>query len=187
MEKEISRQQLLITMFSIFLTGCIMGWVYEMGFYRINDGHFVKRGQGFGPWLPIYGVGALAITILLYRFKNNPVIVFIGSGAVAGVIEFAVGWSLFHFCNGLRLWDYNVEIWNWGNVGGYICFRSILIFSFAGLLCVYIIIPKIYELTQRTERMLLTATTVSLGVLLTIDIIVGYMIRPLTRILIQKF
>ena len=106
---------------------------------------------------------------------------------MAGVIEFAVGWSLFHFCNGLRLWDYNVEIWNWGNVGGYICFRSILIFSFAGLLCVYIIIPKIYELTQRTERMLLTATTVSLGVLLTIDIIVGYMIRPLTRILIQKF
>ena len=30
----------------LFAGGGIVGWIYEMLFYRINDGMFVQRGQG---------------------------------------------------------------------------------------------------------------------------------------------
>lgn len=183
MRTKEDRQQLLVRIFLIFLIGCIIGWIYEMFFYRINDGRFIKRGQGFGPWLPIYGVGALAITAFLYKRKNSPVTVFLGSCFISGVIELAVGWTLFHFAHGLRLWDYNVEIWNWGNIGGYICFRSILVFGFAGLLCIYMIVPAICELTERIKRVFLLITVVPLGVLLAADIVFGYFVKPIMRIL----
>lgn len=112
------KRNLILTLFLIFMVGCITGWIYEMGFYCINDGHFIKRGQGYGSWLPIYGFGTLAITVLFYNKKESPVAAFLGSALVSGGLEFAVGWLMFHLGNGLRLWDYNVEIWNWGNLGG---------------------------------------------------------------------
>ena len=137
-EKEITDQyRLIVTVILVFIIGCIAGWIYEMAFYRIDLGHFVKRGQGMGPWLPIYGVGALAITALFYERHTSPGIVFLGSTLTSGIIEFATGWGLFHFGNGLRLWDYNVEIWNWGNIGGYVCLRSVLLFGLCGLFICY--------------------------------------------------
>ena len=42
---------------------------------------------------------------------------------------------------GKRTWDYNKEILNFGNVGGYICLRSIIVFALAGWLLMYVIIP----------------------------------------------
>ena len=69
----------IITVIGIFLmlyvVGGISGWLYEMGFYRINFGYFVRRGHGIGPWLPIYGFGTLFIlicTFLVREIKNAP-------------------------------------------------------------------------------------------------------------------
>ena len=51
-EKEITDQyRLIVTVILVFIIGCIAGWIYEMAFYRIDLGHFVKRGQGMGPWV----------------------------------------------------------------------------------------------------------------------------------------
>lgn len=173
-----NRYQIIVILFFVFLAGCIIGWIYEMGFYRIDMGHFVKRGQGIGPWLPIYGVGCLAITALFYQYRLSPVTVFLGSAVVAGGIEFVTGWALFHFGNGLRLWDYNIEIWNWGNIGGYVCLRSILLFGIAGVLVVNLLAPAISRLVSGIRRDILTLVVVILAILFVADIVFGYFIRP---------
>lgn len=100
----------------IFVGGGIVGWIYEMLFYRINDGEFVHRGQGILPWLPIYAFGSVFICLLGIRFQNSKFAVFLVSAVVSAIVEYAVGWYLYTFHNGLRLWDYNTEIWNWGNI-----------------------------------------------------------------------
>ena len=51
----------LCYLFLIFLTGCLVGWVYEEIFYWIAEGVLRNRGILYGPWLPIYGIGALGI------------------------------------------------------------------------------------------------------------------------------
>ena len=117
----------------LFAGGGIVGWIYEMLFYRINDGMFVQRGQGLGPWLPIYGFGSVFICLLAVRFEKSKIAVFLVSALVSGVVEYLTGWVFYTFFDGLRLWDYNTEIWNWGNINGYICLRSILLFAFAEL------------------------------------------------------
>ena len=130
----------------LFVIGGISGFIYEILFYRIDLGYFVKRGSTFGPWIPIYGFGAIFIYLFANHFRNNPIIVFLLNCLVTGILEFATGWFFHHFFD-LRLWDYNVEIWNWGNIGGYICLRSVLLFGIAGLLAIYSIAPTVKKIS----------------------------------------
>ena len=49
MKDELSpRYRTMITIFLLVVLGAMIGWVYEMLFYRIDQGHFIRRGQG-GP------------------------------------------------------------------------------------------------------------------------------------------
>ena len=59
-EKE-QKTDSLCYLFLIFLTGCLVGWIYEEIFYWVTEGMLRNRGILYGPWLPIYGVGALSI------------------------------------------------------------------------------------------------------------------------------
>ena len=136
----------------LFVTGGISGWLYEMGFYRINFGYFVKRGHGLGPWLPIYAFGSLMILFAASRFRKRPWAVFLVCAGVTGLLEYLTGWVLYTFFGGLRLWDYNTEIWNWGNIGGYICLRSVLLFGIAGVFLVCIIAPVLIRLVAQFSR-----------------------------------
>ena len=123
---------------------------------------------------PHLAVGGLLILLLVWRLRERPIAVFLASGVIAGVVEFAVGWFLFTFFDGLRLWDYNTEIWNWGNIGGYICLRSILVFAASGCLVVYGMVPALKAIADRVPRKaFLTAAFGLLGLFLA-DILFSY-------------
>ena len=179
MNNELSqRKRTVITIFMLAVLGCMIGWVYEMLFYRIDMGHFVRRGQG-GPWLPIYGFGALGLTLVTYRKKVKPIVVFIITMIGAGIIEFATGWTLYHFFNGMRLWDYNTEIWNWGNIGGYVCLRSVLVFGVFGVLYAKWAVPGFFKMTGKMEKKTLLLIAIPLAVIFFGDIVFSYRIKPL--------
>ncbi|MBP5166634.1 MAG: hypothetical protein ILP09_05170, partial [Oscillospiraceae bacterium] len=65
--KLTERRRILIGAFLLTVIGGIAGWIYEMIFYRIDLGYFVKRGHGFGPWLPIYAFGALGLILVVLK------------------------------------------------------------------------------------------------------------------------
>ncbi len=52
-----------------FFLGAVGGFLWEVLLYLILDGTFVKRGFLYGPWLPLYGTGA----VLFYMLLGNPV------------------------------------------------------------------------------------------------------------------
>ena len=161
----------------IFWVFGIVGWVYEMLFYRLNDGMFVERGQGFGPWLPIYGFGAVFICLFAMRFRKSMPAVFLMSALVSGVVEYLTGWVFYTFFDGLRLWDYNTEIWNWGNINGYICLRSILLFAFSGVFLIYIAVPMIGKLKELLAEKVFRVICIGPAVLFIIDILGGYILH----------
>ena len=161
----------------IFWVFGIVGWVYEMLFYRLNDGMFVERGQGFGPWLPIYGFGAVFICLFAMRFRKSIPAVFLMSALVSGVVEYLTGWVFYTFFDGLRLWDYNTEIWNWGNINGYICLRSILLFAFSGVFLIYIAVPMIGKLKELLAEKVFRVICIGPAVLFLIDILGGYILH----------
>jgi len=171
------RQKTVIAFFLLAVMGCVIGWVYEMLFYRIDMGYFIRRGQGFGPWLPIYGFGALGLTAFTYKKALPAWLVFIIAVVGSFIIEFGTGYVLFHYFDGLRLWDYNTEIWNFGNIGGYVCLRSVLIFGVMGVLFVLFAIPWIRKLVETKKTKLLVTFTAILAVIFFADIIYGYFIH----------
>lgn len=155
----------------ICVFGAIGGFLYETVFYRIAWGYFVKRGTTFGPWIPIYGVGALFMTFCVWKFYKNPLAIFLISFFVTGILEFAVGYVLFHCFNGLRLWDYNSEPWNFGNIGGYVCLRSVMIFGIFGFALFYAVIPSILWIQKKVPRIAFRLISCSLSVLFVCDIV----------------
>ena len=75
--------------------------------------------------------------------------------AVSGIMEYVTGMVLFEFFH-TRLWDYNVEKWNYGNINGYVCLRSVLFFGFSGLFLIYLVIPLYICLLQNVNWNILT-------------------------------
>lgn len=75
----------LCYLFAVFLTGCLVGWIYEEIFYWITEGLLRNRGILYGPWLPIYGVGALAI-YAMKPLKKHPAVLFLLSAAATGAV-----------------------------------------------------------------------------------------------------
>jgi uncharacterized membrane protein len=135
-------QQLVNLLILIMVFSGVFGFIYEVLFYRIDLGYFIKRGSSYGPWIPIYVFGGAAYTLLVYPFKAHPLLVFAMCVVVSGVMEYVTGWVLYEIFH-TRLWDYNTEIWNWGNIKGYVCFRSVLFFGISGVLLVYMVIPML--------------------------------------------
>lgn len=179
MEKELNpKLKTAMTIFMLVVLGAIIGWIYEMLFYRIDMGHFIRRGQG-GPWLPIYGFGALGLTLATYKKRPGPGIVFLITCVGAFIIEFGTGWFLYHFMDGLRLWDYNTEIWNWGNIGGYVCARSILIFGVFGVLYAKWAIPGFFKLKDKIKDRTFLTIVIPVAIVFLSDIVFSYMLKPL--------
>ena len=90
------------------------------------------------------------------------------------VLEFGTGFVLDEVF-GLRLWNYYEEIWNWGNIGGYVCFRSIALFTVAGMFLRYSLLPLLEKLVLKLGNKKAGIISITLSSLFIIDII-AYMI-----------
>ena len=177
MHKKMNKKEEKIVLICwVILISAIFGFIYETIFYRIDLGYFVKRGYTIGPWLPIYATGGILIYLTNLKHKNNPVKVFLTSTIVCGLLEFIVGYLLLHISH-IRLWDYNTEILNYGNIGGYICLRSVLFFGISGVFLMNIVLPLITKIINKYQSKKTEYITIFLGGLFCIDFIVNYIIK----------
>lgn len=166
----------LLIVLMVFAVGGVFGFIFEELFYMIDLGHLVKRGITFGPWIPIYGVGAVLILLFSNRLRHNPVKVFVVSMLVCGTLEYITGYALFRV-GGIRLWDYNTEIWNWGNLGGYVCARSILFFGISALFLLYVVYPLILRVRKKYGEEKFKTVSLALSAAFLADIIISLICR----------
>lgn len=149
--KKILENELLLKINLIAVITGIIGFIYEVIFYKFDQGIFINRGTTLGPWIPVYAIGSILIFFATNKFKTNKLKVFIFSLTISVLTEFLTGFLL-HKIFGIRLWDYNVEILNFGNIGGYICLRSVLLFSVGGLFLMTYIVPKIDQFQKKINK-----------------------------------
>ena len=121
----------------------VFGWLYEYIFYFFNSGMktFYMRGANFLPWINIYATGSLMIMFLTRKFKKKPWLVFLIAFISTGILEYFSGLGIYLLRDGMRCWDYNTEILNFGNIHGFVCLRSVMFFGLSGLLLIYAIVP----------------------------------------------
>lgn len=169
-EIKVDRNIFISIMCGCAVCGGVYGMVYETLFYLINNGALCRRGSSFGPWIEIYGIGALLIYWMCHKFKKSPIKVFLIAGISSGLLEYAAGWGMYHLLDGRRGWNYNTEIWNWGNIDGFVCARSVLVFAISGLILIYVIYPLLLWLSQKMNRKVFMSITIVLGILFAIDV-----------------
>lgn len=131
----------------------MFGWGYEVIFYYFNYGMktIYYRGANFLPWLDIYAMGALLIYFLTYKRRKNPLLVFLISALSCGALEFIAGFAIYECLDGFRPWDYNTEILNFGNIGGFVCLRSVLVFGLCGLVLIYGLVPLCFWIAKKCD------------------------------------
>lgn len=149
--KEFTKEEQVEILLIMMLLSGVFGFIYEEIFYWIDLGYIVKRGSTFGPIIPIYFFGGGLIVLGSYRLRKNPFLVFLINNIITGILEYGTGYVLDHFFH-LRLWDYNNEILNYGNINGYICLRSILFFGVASLFLIYIVLPIVLKGKRRFSK-----------------------------------
>lgn len=127
----------------IFYMGCTVGWVLELFFRRIAHGKWVNPGALIGPYLPIYGFGLTALTVIYLIFRNstlNPIIIILLMGVIMTLIELIGG--LMALKNNVRLWDYSKR---WGNYKGVICPLFSAIWTMIGAFYYFVLAPYIMQ------------------------------------------
>ena len=175
LEKRITSEKLCY-LFLIFMLGCFVGWVYEEIFYWFTEGMLRNRGLLYGPWLPIYGVGAIGI-YALKPIKKNPVLLFVLCIFITGAVEYIIGFAGIHLF-GLRLWDYRGLFLN---ISGIICFRSVISFGIMGLVFHYFLEPIGEKMYKNTPAVIIKTVCFMLVLLLFIDCIMSFLFRtPIT-------
>ena len=130
----------------------------------------------YGPWLPIYGIGALGI-YAMKPVKKHPVLLLFLCAMVAGIVEYIIGYIGIRFL-GLRLWDYRGLLLN---INGIICLRSVVSFGILGIAFHYLLEPAGEKLYRRLSDSVIHGVCLILAVLFLADCILSFLFRtPIT-------
>lgn len=118
----------LAKIFFIFFIYSVGGWIVETIKVSLCEKKFVNRGFLFGPYCPIYGVGALILYIFLDSLTDRPFLYFFVSIVIAGTLEYVTHYvqeKKYH----ARWWDYSNKAFN---LNGRICLENLLQFGIFG-------------------------------------------------------
>ena len=133
--------QHLPQMVIIFALISFGGWVYETIYCSVVEGEFTKRGFLFGPTCPIYGIGALAVWLVLGQI-SNPIIVFFIGAVLATVIEYSTGLFLERRFK-KKWWDYSMFKFN---LHGRICPQASAVFGAFSVTSVFVLVPTMLNI-----------------------------------------
>jgi len=96
----------------VFLIGSVSGWILELNFRTfVSQKKLVNPGFLAGPYLPLYGFGAVILfylSIPQMPIAYRALLFFV----VMTILEWVTGEIFLHFFN-IRLWDYTSQKWNY--------------------------------------------------------------------------
>lgn len=136
-----------------------LGWFAESVYCSLGERKWINRGFLTGPLCPIYGAGAVVMTVFLgplkelplpvnifgVKFSITPLLVFVVGMILADIVEFITSLAmekLFH----ARWWDYSEKPFN---IQGRICLQHTLYWGTASIVFIYAIHPFFSKYAER--------------------------------------
>ena len=127
----------LVNIVLFFFCFSFIGWVYESTLSLVYVGHLVNKGTLYGPWIPIYGSGGVAVLLLLKPIRGRPVLTFFAAMGVCGVIEYLSA-TIIYDATGLAYWSYAGYFFN---IQGRVCLEGLLVFGMGCTAVIYFLAP----------------------------------------------
>lgn len=133
-------------LFWIFVVCCVLGLFIETVYHAIVFGGYQDRaGVLYGPFSPIYGFGAVLMTVALNRFHNKPIaIIFLVSAIIGGAFEYLTSWFM-QFAFGIVAWDYTGTFLS---IDGRTNFVFMCMWGVLGCLWVKLLLPRMLKLVN---------------------------------------
>ena len=132
----------------LFFVYAFAGWCMEVILKYRQYHRFINRGFLTGPVCPIYGCGAVLITLVignLASVESGLVMTFALSFVICGAVEYLTSLVLekiFH----ARWWDYSQKPMN---LHGRVWIGNLMLFGLAGIAIIHLLNPAIYRVLDR--------------------------------------
>ena len=165
-------------LFWVFFVCSVLGLILEEVWHMVvvDPGVYQDRaGMLFGPFSPIYGFGAVLMTMALNRFyKKNPLIIFLVSALIGGAFEVFVGWFM-QTSFGVVSWSYShIRLFGMPDPiavlpGGRTCTPFACMWGLGGLIWIKVLLPRLLKLINMIPWKRRYSATVILTAVMLID------------------
>lgn len=133
---------LFLKMYFCFIVYSFLGWVVQGIYVGFKKRHFVNTGFLYGPYVPIYGFGALIVLFVLAPISANGFFLFFGAVILTSILEYFTSWALqklFH----RQWWNYSKRPFN---LHGRICLLNSTLYGIGALVIYYGSQPYVNEI-----------------------------------------
>ena len=145
----------------------------ECAFCSYNQKKLVyDRGFLIGPYCPIYGWGGIAIYLLLSKYENDPITLFVLAAVGASVLEYVTSYLMEKMFKA-RWWDYSEKRFN---IEGRVCLVNSILFGILGMIFVYFINPFAVDLLHKIPHNILIVISIIIMVIYLADNILSFVI-----------
>ena len=127
----------------LFVIGSVAGLAIEVLYHFALYGEYQSRaGLVWGPFSPLYGVGAILLTLALNWLCHHPgPVLFVVSALTGSIVEFICSWWM-ETCFGAIAWDYSGTFLN---IDGRVNLFFACMWGALGLLWARFVMPTIHS------------------------------------------
>lgn len=169
----------------LFFIYSIAGWVTEVFLKYLEYKRFINRGFLIGPYCPIYGAGAVLITVggkLLSPVDRTWAMSFLIAFVLCGLLEYLTSYILEKYFHA-RWWDYTERPMN---LHGRVWIGNLILFGIGGVFILEDFNPRLLALAHRMGPRLFVAILTAVSILFVADAVMSYFIMNLLKQGVEK-
>lgn len=170
-EKNVKKE--LTILFWVFIIGSIAGFIFEVIVVFFQKGHFeLRQGLIYGPFIPVYGIGAMCYYIVLSKIKiKNKVRIFLITMILGGITEYLCSF-IQEKAFGTISWDYSYLPFN---INGRTSLLHCVYWGIGGVLYITYIEPLLNKMIDKTNMKAFDLITIILSIFIIFDISISWM------------
>ena len=169
----------------LFFAYSFLGWCIEVTLKFFQFHRFINRGFLTGPWLPIYGSGAVLITLAvngLAPLESSVGTTFALSFVLCGTVEYGTSYVMekrFH----ARWWDYSQKPMN---LHGRVWIGNLILFGLGGVLIIEVLDPLFLGLIGSLSLLRRQILAGVLGSVFLADYIMSHFVLKLVKTGVER-
>lgn len=171
-------------LFLLFFIYAVIGYIIEVTMVSINTKKLtLSRGFLIGPYIPIYGMGAICMVRLLSKYENDLLVLFIMSTLICTILEYLTSLVMEKVFK-LRWWDYSHMNFN---INGRVCLTNSILFGLGGIIIIRFINPIIEKILLKQPYWLTILLSVSFFIIFMIDFIISVIAMFNLKLEVKKY
>lgn len=149
---------------------CFVGWCFESSYVSACKRKLINRGFMRGPFLPLYGSGAIMMLVVSMPVRDNLFLVYIAGCLGATALEYITG-VIMEALFKVRYWDYSNKKFNFQ---GHICLGSTVAWGFLTILMTEVVHKPIERFALGIPENVLSLLTIVLTIIIVTDFTLSF-------------